>query len=192
MARFSTRRVPSGIPGTAAFLAVLAAAVTCPGCKPLPPAVASNTIQAPGEEHQKKLLTDQDRAEALAAMAEATGPMPPPPPEGPERPAPAPYGVRWSDIPLALYETGFAEGVELAVYRTTVTPDRYEFELRTVEGWPGELVIVRVEGDEVYRIEQASIGRFPDEPACVERADALVKELRLQLERLGAQPWFND
>ena len=41
-------------------------------------------------------------------------------------------------------------------------------------------------------IEELWVGRFPDDPARVERGEALVKAFKQHLKRLGAQDWFND
>jgi hypothetical protein len=179
---------------SAALLAVLGAVwVVCGGgcAKKHPPAVVSNRVLEPGEENQKAILSSQDRSEALAAMQSGTGK----PPRNAQRPGRAPQGVRWSDIPVALeaQEGAFGEqGVEMTVVRKVEQPDEYAYELRTVEGWPGTLVIRRVDGDQVYEITELRIGRFPDDPERVERAEALVRAFRQHLKRLGAQDWFND
>jgi hypothetical protein len=156
--------------------------------------VVHNQVLEPGEENQKAELSSEDRSEALAAMQSGTGR----PPRDAERPGRAPYGVRWSDIPLAVSAACDELGVEMVVVRETVEPDRFVFELRTIEGWPAGLVIRRGEGGgrggrgEVYDVEDVWVGRFPDDPARVARAEALVRAFRKHLERLGAQDWFND
>jgi hypothetical protein len=154
-----------------------------------PPAADSNLVLEPGEENQKAVLSSQDRSEAVAAMQSATGG----PPGNAERPARAAQGVRWSDIPLAVSAACDELGVEMAVVRTIEEPDRFVFELRTIEAWPAGLVIRRGEGGgEVYEIEEVWVGRFPQDPARVKRAEALVKAFKKHLKRLGAQDWFND
>ena len=174
-----------------ALLAVLGA-VCGGGCaKKHPPAVVSNQVLEPGEENQKAILTASDQSEALAAMQSGTGR----PPRNAERPGRAPQGVRWSDIPLAVSAACDELGVEMAVIRETEEPDRFVFELRTIEGWPAGLVIRRgASGGRggVYDVEDVWVGRFPDDPARVARGEALVKAFRKHLKRLGAQDWFND
>ncbi|MHC4769451.1 MAG: hypothetical protein ACYTEI_12165 [Planctomycetota bacterium] len=171
-----------------ALLAVLGA-VCGGGCaKQHPPAVVSNRVLAPGEEDQKAILTGADQSEALAAMQAGTGR----PPRDAERPGPAPRGVRWSDIPDAVSEACDELGVEMAVVRETEEPDRFVFELRTIEGWPVRLVIRRGVSGGVYEIEELGVGHFPDDPERVRRGEALVKAFQKHLKRLGAQDWFND
>jgi hypothetical protein len=149
--------------------------------------VVSNQVLAPGEENQKVTLSARDRAEAVATMQATTGR-----PESDDRPARAPRGVRWADVPLAVAEACDEEGVEMTVVRKLEDPDQFVFELRTVESWPGRLVVRRGQGAEVYQITEAWIGRFPDDPDRVQRAEALVRAFKEQLERLGGQAWFND
>jgi hypothetical protein len=138
--------------------------------------VVSNQVLAPGEENRKAILTGADQSEALAAM----------------QAGPAPRGVRWSDIPDAVSEACDELGVEMAVVRETEEPDRFVFELRTIEGWPVRLVIRRGVSGGVYEIEELGVGHFPDDPERVRRGEALVKAFRKHLKRLGAQDWFND
>jgi hypothetical protein len=157
------------------------------GCaKKYPPAVASNLVLAPEEENQTVFLETPHEREALAAMRSVTGE-----PHTAQRPAAAPRG-RWADVRLAVAEACDQEGVEMTVVRLHEEPDQYVFELRTVESWPGRLVIRRGTGGEVYRVVEVTIGRFPEEPQRVERAQALLKAFGERLERLGRQRWFND
>jgi hypothetical protein len=53
-------------------------------------------------------------------------------------------------------------------------------------------VIRRGEGEQVYEVTEVWVGRFPDDPDRVKRAEALVKAFKEHLERLGDQAWFND
>jgi hypothetical protein len=160
-------------------------------------------VLAPGEENQQVTLAASHQAEAVAVMQATTGR-----PETADRPARAPRGVRWSDVPLALANACDEEGVEMTVVRARAydaqdvemtgtrtrdeQPHKYVFDLRTVENWPGQLVVRRGDGGQVYDITEVSIGRFPDDPDRVDRAEALVKAFKEQLERLGDQAWFND
>ncbi len=110
----------------------------------------------------------------------------------PDPPGKAPLGVRWSDIPLALRNAANETGVEMVIVTTEVEPDRYVFNLKTIESWPGRLVIRRAGRGRVYEIEEVWIGRFPKEPQRVARSDKLVDAFEKELERLGALVWFND
>jgi hypothetical protein len=165
-----------------ALIAILAG---CAG-SPQAPAAASNHDLTPDEARQKKVLSDDDRARLLAAMrtvAEGHEPVNPP--------APAPGGMRWSDVPAAVAAACGAS--EMAVRRTVREQGgvRIRFELRTIEEWPGELIVDRVEGPATYRAE-ARIGRFPDEPECLGRAEKLLDQLAISMRRLGRKRGFNE
>ncbi len=138
----------------------------------------------PEEAYQKRTLSDADRARAIATLdALATGHVPSQYPQ----PAPGPAGVRWTDVPLAVREAVGEEGVEMAILQRIDGDGTYTFVLRTIEDWPAELVIRRTYDEDVYNVERISIGRFPDEPARIERGELLLKEFRRHLERLGKQ-----
>ena len=139
----------------------------------------------PGTANQD--LTAAQRARILAALESIDfGEVEPDPP------GKAPLGVRWSDIPLALRNAANETGVEMVIVTTEVEPDRYVFNLKTIESWPGRLVIRRAGGGKVYKIEKVWIGRFPEEPQRVARAEKLVEAFEKELKRLGALVWFND
>ena len=108
-------------------------------------------------------------------------------------PAPAPRGVRWSDIPNAVGAACNEAGVEMAVLTThDDDDDEYRFDLLTIERWPGELVIRRGEGDEVYRVVSVSVGRFPEMPDRVERGRKLVEAFEVKLRAMGKIPAINE
>lgn len=157
-----------------------------------PPAVRSNVVEpeeartvVPGRADQ--VLSEPQRRDAMAAMRSVA--------EGEraaERPEAAPDGVRWTDIPLAV---GFAVdqvGVEMTIRETVTEPDRYVFRLQTLEGWPGTLAIRRVEGPQVYEVEDVRVGLFPEYARHVKRGERLVKEFEKQLKVLGAHKRFSD
>jgi len=87
-------------------------------------------------------------------------------------------------------------GVEMVVVQTIAIPPedpvRYRFLLRSIEDWPGELVIRRVDGDRVYEVESVSLGRFPSDPHRQQRSEALVKAFQEHLEAFGRKRWFNQ
>jgi hypothetical protein len=106
-------------------------------------------------------------------------------------PAPAPRGVRWSEIPRAVKWACGQAGVEMTITDTFADPDEYQFELLTIESCPAELVIVQGTGDRVYEVESVWVGRFPDQPQHVERAALLVSHFEAQLRVLGARKQVN-
>ena len=170
--------------------AALALALT--GCVSYTNAVEFNRIYAeeadagiPGRADQ--FLTPRQQAEvmrsfkALAAGATVVNP-----------PAPAPRGVRWSEIPQALTWACNEDGVEMVIVRTYQDLDGYDFTLRTIEGWPARLVIGHGRGEQVYEVTEVSVGRFPDNPDRVERGAALVEALQTWLRTMGARKKLNE
>ena len=155
------------------------------GCKKLP-AVEPQPMSDDGRE--RAVLGAEDRAAVLDAMRSVLPAEPPPA----GTLAAAPQEVRWSDIPGAVAWAGGLDGVEIVVVRTIKTDDMYYFKLRTIEDWPGEMIVRRGEGDAVYRIEHLWIGRFPGEPNRVERANKLKEAFEERLTVMGGQVWFNQ
>ena len=156
------------------------------GCGHPPPAVLSNSVLGDEEEGAWRVLSPSAQSQTLKAMRSmASGQRPVNPP------APAPGGLRFSDVKAAVDEACTA--IEAVVVRTYEdSQGRWcRFELRTVQDAPGELVVRRVDGPAVYEA-QAWIGRFAAEPGNLKRADALVKALAGQMKRLGKQKWFNE
>ncbi len=157
-----------------------------------PPAVQSNVVEpeearstVPGRADH--VLTDRQRQEVLSAMRSVSAGK-----RATELPEAAPDGVRWTDIPLAV---GFAvdqKGVEMTILEEISEPDRYVFRLETLEGWPGTLSIRRVEGPQVYEIEEVRAGLFPEYEPHVKRCEKLVKEFEKQLKVLGRQKVFSE
>ena len=93
-----------------------------------------------------------------------------------------PGGVKWA---------GGENGVEMTITDTFEDPNGYQFEFRTSENWPAELVIVQGTGDRVYEVESVRVGRFPDEPWQVERAALLVSHFEARLRVLGSRKKIN-
>ncbi len=137
----------------------------------------ADDVLSPGQRVEVTLAFDQ-----LAAGATVVNP-----------PGPAPRGVRWSDIPQAVASACNEAGIEMAILRTHAKDDdEYRFDLLTIETWPGELVIRRGEGDEVYRVVSVSVGRFPQMPDRVERGQKLVEAFQEKLRALGKVPKINE
>jgi hypothetical protein len=160
--------------------AALAVLVSLPGCR-RPYAASSNLRLTPQEQQQKLTLDAEEQAAVLAAMQSVTvGQRPVDPP------ARAPAGKRWSDVPLAVEYA--CDEAEMAVLEMIEEDDgrRLRFRLRTVEDWPGELVVRRAEPEAIYTAE-AWVGRFPDQPARLERRDRLLAALEHYMEAFGAK-----
>lgn len=165
----------------ALILPALAILLATAGCERPPYAAASNLRLTPEEERARLVLDEEDQAAVLAAMqtaARGRGPGNPP--------ATAPHGMRWSDVPQAV--AAACNDVEMAVVKM-IDEEQGEvlrFRLLAAEGWPGEVVIRRLPPPNIYAAE-ASIGRFPDKPARVERADRLVAAIDRHLRAFGAK-----
>lgn len=145
------------------------------GCSSTPPYAASTNLRlTPDEKAEKLVLSPSDEAQALAAMrAVADDQSPVNPPRAAEA------GVRWRDVPIALYYA--ATEVEMATTRVREMPDVYEVELKTVDDHPGRMVVRRVGGDRVYEAD-AVVGRFGDD---VERVRQLLAAFDRQMKLFG-------
>lgn len=178
----------SGLAGGLAAVAVALAG--CSGSYPNAVAFNSDLPEEAGDGipgRSSQQLTARQQADSVAAMKQVA--------DGQavlHRPAAAPHGVRWAEIPRAVGWAGGQAGVEMTITGTYEDPDEYRFELLTIENWPAELVIVRGTGGRVYEVESAWVGRFPDAPEHVERANLLVSQFEARLRVLGARKKFNE
>lgn len=151
------------------------------GCQQkLPPAAASNQVLTPEEGHERRLLTDQQAAEVLAAMRSVAQEHVPA-----DRPHPAPHGIRWSDMHASIIEATIES--EMAVTQYELTDKAGHYLIRTVDGRPGRLEVVRRD-DELMYDATASIGRFGDPDA----EAMLLNALRRHLLLFGTKRRFND
>jgi hypothetical protein len=143
-----------------------------------PYAATTNRRLTEDEQHGPLVLDETDQAAVLAAMRQITAA-----PEATDGPPPEPSDVpRWSDLEAAVISA--SDEIEAAVVDSTRQSDGevVVFTLKTVEGWPGELVVERVPPPEVYR-PTARLGRFPMMPERIERAERLLASLdRLMME----------
>jgi hypothetical protein len=102
--------------------------------------------------------------------------------ERPSRSA-SPRG-RWQDVYLAtLYA---CDDLEAAVTASRQTPDRWEFDLRTAEDWPGTLLVSRRSDEQVFDA-RAKVGVFGDR---VEQAELLVKAFEAHMAAFGQKRVF--
>ncbi len=155
------------------------------GCADPPPAVTSNQVLTIEESEQKRLFEEEDQARVLAAMRSVAADY-----RSVDPPAAAIDGVRFSDLSSAVSYA--CQDVEMAVIETVTIEEDYRvrFKLRTIEDWPGELIVHRAPGPEVYEAE-AWVGRFPDEPKCIARRDALLQALHQRMLAFGAKRAFS-
>ena len=173
-------------------VALVAVVVGLAGCSgSYPNAVAHNRDLAeeadngvPGRSDQQ--LTGRQKSASLRAMKSVAAGH-----TVVNRPAAAPRGVRWSEIPRAVGWACGQAGVEMVVTNTFADPDEYQFELLTIENFPAELVIVQGTGNRVYEVESVWVGRFPEQPQHVERAALLVSHFEARLRVLGSRKQVN-
>jgi len=164
--------------------AAVGAALAVSGCgQPQGPA-ASRLELTPEEPPQKAVLTEREQGEVLAVMRACVQEN-----EAIDPPRPAALGKRWSDIEDAVYYA--CEDVEAAVMGTTRREDGrlLVFRLRTIEDWPGELLVRRTDDVNVYHAE-VWFGRFPDDPKHAARRDALIAALERNLCAFGLKRKF--
>jgi hypothetical protein len=155
------------------------------GCEnPPPPAAATNLGLTPEEQRTRQVLDPDDQAvvwRTFRSLAEGHDPVNPP-----RTPA---QGMAWEDVPAAV--AAACDDIEAAVMSVDESEDQYLYTLRTVEDWPGELLVRRADDRRVY-VAQAWIGLFPDDPARVARAEALLDALERQLRAYGRKTRFID
>lgn len=133
---------------------------------------------APDEKHVNFVLNGQEQQRAEQAFAQfAAGHKPVNPP----RAAPNPPGMRWSDVEIAVSYA--CDDAEVAIISTTIdqSKTRFHFQLKTIEDWPGNLVVERTNDDRVY-IATATIGLFDDHP---DRVALLLSSLQKQMKAFG-------
>lgn len=132
------------------------------------------------EARDKPVLEGDDPAAAIEAMRLAD------PGHHPARKVSAATAeagrVRWSDLEAAVSYA--CDDAEVAVVETTEREggDEFVFRIRTVEDWPGEIVVRRVDPPKVYRAE-VSIGRFSGEHA--DRCDRLLRAIDARMRSFG-------
>ncbi len=156
------------------------------GCATPPPAVTTNQVLTEDEAHQTILLTGSDKAEIRSAFRSfAAGHRPVNPPSK------AKGGIDWADAELAVSLA--VEDVEATIVTTEAADDgqSFRFVIRTIENFPGEVNIRRVDGPSVYEA-QAWIGRFPTEARHVKRAEKIIKGIEKHIKQLGRQKWFRE
>lgn len=174
----SNKQASKAYPGSsdmAKSLAIIRQALS-----PQPYSVASMQDLTPEDAGQKKLLSMADQQAVLVAFDElAAGHQSTNPPTISKT-------GRWSDLPLALYYA-FAEA-EMAAVETNSTDSSIECRFRTIEGWPGHLLVERCERGSVYHAS-AVVGWTDDHP---KRADELLKALDIQMRAFARKRGFDD
>ena len=147
------------------------------GCSAPPYAASTNSVLVPEDLHKKKTLTAAEQSQLRAAFDElAVG-------HKPVNSYDKSSGkLRWSDVPNAV---AFAcDDAEMGIVRTVKRDWGYEFQLRTIEDYPAQLIVKRTHDDRVYKAT-AVVGHFEDHQ---DRAAALIKALDKQMKAFAEVP----
>jgi hypothetical protein len=149
---------------------------------------------------EKLLLSAADQAEILAAFRSIARDRTPVNP-----PAPAPGGLRWSDVQQAAAWAVAEDGVEMAIVQTLRHDETgmvinekvrvaerliwgYTFQLKTIEDRPAQLVVRRRDDRSVYEAS-VTVGRFGDD---YQRAEKLRTAFDSMMHAFGRKRGFND
>lgn len=148
-------------------------------CEQAPKVMPTQEL-APGE---KVMLDSSDRSEILSAFRSIS--------QGRElvnRPSKAANGVRWSDVPKAAAAACNEVGVEMAIVETIKNDWGYTFILKTIEDWPAQLIVRKLDNAQVYQAT-ATVGRFRDYQ---KRADKLLAVFGQKMRAFGRKRGFED
>lgn len=148
-------------------------------CEQAPKAIPDQEM-APNE---KAVLNLSDRSEILSAFRSISQGR-----EPVNRPSKAAKGVRWSDVPQSVAAACNEAGVEMAIIETIENDWGYTFILKTVEDWPAQLIIRKLDTDQVYQAT-ATVGRFSDNQ---KRADKLLAVFGQKMRAFGRKRGFED
>lgn len=141
--------------------------------------MTANRVLEPSDEDAVRQLSPAEDQAALEAMRSVVrGEYP--------TPTPAPYGVRWSDVPEAARIA--ASDVDMAIVRATVEGDVVRFEILTVRDEPAQLVVERRPPPTMVRAT-ATVGTFDQHP---KEAERLLAAFDRTLRLLGKKPGFAD
>lgn len=150
------------------------ALLCCVACEPKENPVLSNE-QFPGEKYPPNvLLSNEQRAEVVAALRATAVGMPTDPL------ASAPNAVRWSDVKAAAHAAIVA--ADMGVVNSTLDGETWTFEIETQGGEPAKLTVVRRDPPEMY-LATASVGTFGER---FDNAERIVREFRMAMRRFGA------
>ncbi len=164
-------------PAALAVTFVVLAAVAG-GCSQPRPAAEVELTRQPEEPVLTGSMSSAQQHEiniAFQSLAEGHAPV--------NRPVVAPSGGRWSDVYPAVVEA--CDEIEAAIVSKTLHDWGWEFSIRTVEEWPGTLIIRRASPEagqgSVYDAT-AVIGLYGDR---ADRAQALLAAVDKHLREFG-------
>lgn len=94
-------------------------------------------------------------------------------------------GWRWKDLHRAVEQAGALEGIEVAIVHMHQDEARVHAVLRTVEGWPATVDVLR-RGDSI--VIEAAVGPYPHQAHARARAQRLVVATHQKLMAMGKLP----
>ena len=148
-------------------------------CEQPPKAIPAQDL-APNE---KVLIDSSDRSKILSAFRSIT--------KGRKLvnpPTRATYGVRWSDVSQAVAAACNEAGVEMTIVEKLELDWGYTFILKTVEDRPAQLIVRRLDNNQVYQAT-ATVGRFKDDQ---KRADKLLAAFGQMMKAFGNKRSFEN
>lgn len=151
------------------------------GCGSEPPAAGSGPRMSDGAYQAQHVLSSRDESQinrTFSSLADGHATV--------HAPAPAVEGVRWDDVPIAVVYG--CEEAQMAVSGTVKHDWGYEFQLKTVEGYPGVLLVKRMPDPSVYQAT-VSVGMFNDHR---DRAEELLTAFDRQMRAFGKKRQFNN
>lgn len=143
-------------------------------------------MQSDESDHWPDRLTQSEQEEvenALRSFADGESVSLPP--------GPAEYGMRFSDVEAAAFYAAINSEMSVIDVKEEQGGDRLRFQLVTIEDWPAELVVDRVDGPTVYEAT-ATVGRFPDMEDRQARAADLLDAFARQMKGFGRKPRFAE
>lgn len=150
-------------------------------CKAEPFAASTRSVVTPDDDRYVRVLDKEQQKQIKAAFADLAAGH-----DSVSTPMPAAAGMRWSDVPLAVFYA--CDEVEMAITRTTEHDWGYQFDLLSIENWPGRLVMQRTDDERVYEAH-ATIGRFGDK---TERAAMLLEAIEKKMRAFGRKPRIDE
>ena len=150
-------------------------------CRADPFAASTRSVVTPDDDRYVRVLDKKQQKQIKAVFADLAAGHDPV-----SVPMPAAAGMRWSDVPLAVFYA--CDEVEMAVTRTTEHDWGYQFDLLSIENWPGRLVMQRTGDERVYEA-CATIGRFGDK---TDRAAMLLEAIEKQMRAFGRKPRIDE
>lgn len=167
-------------------LIIMSTAVVSTGCGSKQYRPVETNIIAPGEAESDHRPIDKAEADlilqtfgSLASDYQSTSP----PTAGPTR-------GRWQDVAIAADWATI--DVEVAILKASESAGAWTFELITLDGEPGELIVRQSADPDRIWDAQAWLGMFPADRVNIARAQKLISAFEDRMQQLSRKPQFVD